>query len=227
MIRYAAPLALAVLSLQASAQWSPAIEWGAAPFTPEYVYANGRLAAPAYRSFAGVVEGQLDLRRIWINAVIPAGNALIESNIQGAVTTEPGGNAYGRVTNLQNLGTGTVAGDYVRLSCDNAAGGYCIGHKTAVRAAHPSVWGVWGYQDGIGPGVDIWRRIGCDNAPCPVEVPYVNVVAGDLIVGQAVLQWNAHPDSQGDFLRIVGPNGIIFRVTAQGAIVTGKGTVIE
>lgn len=210
----------------ASAQWTPETEWGAVPFVADYTLANGRLASPQYRSFSGIVSGELDLRRIWINAFITSGNMISDQHTEGSVVTETNGFAYGRITHLINTGWGTLSGDYIRLRCESIDGGYCIARKTTVSCAKAPSWGCWGMQDGIGENVDIWHIIDGDLSQ-PVTPSYVNVVTSNVSPTQAVWQWNVPNGATGDALRLVGSNRVLLRITAEGKIILPSGKVLE
>jgi hypothetical protein len=172
----------------------------------------------------------LDLRRTWINAIVPDGSTMSAEDVQGHVYVGPTASWYGRVTNIANSGPGGVVGQTTRLHCDNASGGYCIGMKVAVRGKVPDAWGVWWAQWGVGPGMSFGHYVGCDQyGPCPQPLPYYTVIMEDVNVTQAVLRWNRSAGSTGDLIQILSPDGrgIIFRIDGEGRVHLPSGRVLE
>lgn len=187
-----------------------------------FALANGMLAVT--HMFTGTVaipaEKRLDVNRYELSVELGA-NAFYRTN-NGMITVNgaAGSNAYQDVRLMTNRGAGTAAPDYARVEAAPGSTGHVIARKTAVRGAATSRT-VWAEQINLGPFTQAGLWFASDGQQTPVD--YVIVVQNSVDVTKSVIQWNRSAASNGDYLRVFGPDSkIVFRITMDGDLVWGR-----
>jgi hypothetical protein len=214
-----AGLVALVIASPTMAQWNPP------SVVPQYVWAGGVLAAQNYKFFDGNVPADKTMtfnrNDLWPMTMEPGATAAVMST-NADVTG--GANFYASISYGVNHTTATMVGDYRRTHCeDTVTTGFCIAHKTAVRNLSGGLWGMWLYQDQIGPGVMAARYISADNpaghGDTSYAVPFIDIVASDLDITQSVVRWNVSDLSTGDYLQLHHNNvGVVMRIDHDGVV---------
>lgn len=184
------------------------------------------LAAPEYITFTNgyVPQGaELDMRRADVSMWNDGTTAVNRSNIY--LTGGFGGNAYDHIAYILNGSAGMATNDSQR--CEYV-GSYpwagCIAHKTAVaNFGGGDPYFTRGHAYYIGPGVGMVRTI---EGFAGGSTGIVEQTTASVDVKDAVYQWNVSPNSTGDFVRILGPDGERLRITKEGRIYI-RGVSIE
>lgn len=189
----------------------PYVNYGGAEASQEYW--TGDMTVPSYK--------QLDLHR-W-DGHVTLNASSIGSGYSNITQVNGSGYWYENISYTIVNDNALGVGDYRRVEC--TGNGFCIAHKTAVRGdASSPAWGMWLYQDNVGPHVAAVRMILADNpevyGDTSYAIPNIDVIGGNVDVQNAVIQWNVSPKSTGDLIRVFDPNGALkFQITKDGSLI--------
>ncbi len=188
-----------------------------------FALANGMLAVTHF--FTGSVavppEKRLDINRYEVKVELGAKSFYRTNNGMLTVNGADGSNAYQDVRYMMNRGAGTTAPDYSRVEAAPGSTGDVIARKTAVRGVATSRT-VWAEEIELGPYTQAGLWIAADRGE-QTPVDHVMVVQNSVNVTKSVVQWNRSTAADGDYLRVLKPDGLIgFRLTRDGDLVWGR-----